>query len=130
MEFAELYERAKAVLLPRRLSRVAEAAGVGAAILTDKGHVYVGVNMDLSCGIGFCAEHAAAAAMVTAGESRIVKTVAVNWDGKVMPPCGRCRELMAQLHDENWNAQVMVAEGEVLPLRALLPYDWVDVANG
>ena len=80
--------------------------------------------MDISCSIGFCAEHAAAAAMVTAGESRVVKMVAVNWEGVPMPPCGRCRELITSLHPENQNALVLLEPRTILPLKELLPFDW------
>ena len=124
MTFDELYRRARAVVNPRRLSDEAESGGVGAALLTDQGHVYVGVCIDTACSMGFCAEHAAAAAMITAGESRVLKMVAVGWDGRVMPPCGRCREFISQLNDGNRDARVMVAEGTVVTLRELLPYDW------
>ena len=68
MDFQELCKRAFAVVNPRELSELAEAGSVGAALETDTGNVYVGVCMDIACSVGFCAEHAAAAAMVTAGE--------------------------------------------------------------
>jgi cytidine deaminase len=74
--------------------------------------------------MGFCAEHAAAAAMVTAGENRVLKMVAVGWDGRIMPPCGRCREFVSQLHDDNLGAEILVAESMVVKQRELLPYDW------
>ena len=122
--FDQLYQKAKSVVNPHKLSEFAEAGGVGAAILTESGNVYVGVCIDTACSMGFCAEHAAAAAMVTAGESRVSKMVAVNWDGKILPPCGRCREFISQLHPENMNALVVVAENIVVPLCELLPYDW------
>jgi cytidine deaminase len=124
MTFDELCQQAKSVLNPRRLSDIAESGGVGAALLTDSGKVYTGVCIDTSSGMGFCAEHAAAAAMVTAGENHVVKMVAVNWDGKVLPPCGRCREFISQLHQENINAEVMVSANKVVTLRDLLPYEW------
>ena len=124
MTFDELYSRAKAVLNPRRLSAAAEAGGVGAARLSDSGAIYTGVCIDTACSMGFCAEHAAAAAMITAGENRVRKMVAVNWDGHILPPCGRCREFISQLHDDNRDAEVLVAEGVVLTLRDLLPHDW------
>jgi cytidine deaminase len=124
MEFDELYQKAKSVLNPRRLSEVAEAGGVGAALLTAGGQVYTGVCIDTSSSMGFCAEHAAAAAMITAGENRVVKMVAVNWDGKILPPCGRCREFISQLHPQNLSAEVMVSEGRVMTLQELLPFDW------
>ncbi len=124
MTFDELYQKAKGVLNPRKLSSDAEAGGVGAAILTESGSVYTGVCIDTACSMGFCAEHAAAAAMVTAGENRVVKMVAVGWDGGIMPPCGRCREFISQLHNDNLNAEVLVAEGVVVTLRELLPHYW------
>ncbi len=126
--FADLVQRARAVLAPRRLSDHAEAGGVGAALLTADGHIYTGVNIDAACGVGFCAEHAAAAAMITAGESQVVRMVAVNWDGRILPPCGRCREFISQLHPANLEAEVLVAEDTVLRLRELLPYDWKNTA--
>lgn len=128
MTFDELYQQAKSVLHPRRLSEVAEAGGVGAALLTESGGVYTGVCIDTASSMGFCAEHAAAAAMVTAGENRVVRMVAVNWDGNVLPPCGRCREFISQLLPENANTEVMVGFEKVVTLRELLPYDWRAVA--
>jgi len=130
MEFDELYGQAKSVLNPRRLSREAEAGGVGAAVLTESGRVYTGVCIDTSSSMGFCAEHAAAAAMITAGENRVVKMVAVNWDSAILPPCGRCREFISQLHEDNPNAEVLVARGTVITLRELLPFDWRAAARG
>lgn len=124
MKFEELYQAAKSVLNPRKLSEFAEAGGVGAAILSDSGRIYTGVCIDTGCSMGFCAEHAAAAAMITAGESRVCKMIAVGWDGQIMPPCGRCREFITQLNDENRDAEVMVGEGVIVTLRELLPHDF------
>lgn len=129
MTFDELYLKAKAVLNPRKLSSSAEAGGVGAALLAANGAVYTGVCIDIACSIGFCAEHAAAATMITEGENRVLKMVAVNWDGAILPPCGRCREFISQLHDDNLHTEVLVAPGVILPLRDLLPYDWRQAAG-
>jgi cytidine deaminase len=128
MTFEELYQTAKSVLNPRRLSDEAEAGGVGAALLSDGGKVYTGVCIDTACSMGFCAEHAAAAAMVTAGENRVVRMVAVNWNGNILPPCGRCREFISQLHRDNLQAEVLVAPDTVRLLRDLLPFDWRSAA--
>lgn len=122
--FDDLLLRARSVLNPRLLSSYAEAGSVGAAVLTEAGNVYTGVCVDTACSMGFCAEHAAAAAMITAGENRIVKMVAVGDDGRVLAPCGRCREFVSQLHDANGDTEVLVAPGVVVPLKDLLPYGW------
>lgn len=73
----------------------------------------------------FCAEHAAAAAMITAGEHHIAKVVAVDWQGHPISPCGRCREFLSQLSEDNLSAQVLTKAGS-LPLAQLLPLDWKD----
>ena len=123
-DFARLYEKAIRVVGSRQLSATAEAGAVGAAILTVSGHIYVGVCLDMACSVGFCAEHAAAAAMITAGENVITKVIAVNKQGNIIPPCGRCREFLSQLADANMDAEVKIAEGTVCRLRDLIPYDW------
>jgi cytidine deaminase len=62
--------------------------------------------------------------MITAGENRVVKMVAVNSEGSILPPCGRCREFISQLHPDNLEAEVLIASGRVAILRELLPHDW------
>ena len=124
MEFSELIKQAEKVLGHRELSGSAEAGSVAAAILGANGKVYVGVCIDTACSLGFCAEHSAAAAMVTDGESRILKVAAVGEGGAVMPPCGRCREFLTQLHPENRETLALVAPDTAVTLGELLPFDW------
>ncbi len=124
MEFTELTRAALEVLNPRCISPNIEAGGVAAALVTDKGNVYRGVCIDTACSMGFCAEHTAVAAMLTAGEDWVEKIVAVGSDKKVMAPCGRCRELLAQLG--NPDTLVLVAEDTAIKVKDLLPYYWQD----
>ncbi len=124
----ELTKIAEAVVNPRQLTEDSDAGGVAAALITDKGNVYSGVCIDTNSGMGFCAEHSAAAAMITAGESKIRKIVAVwkneNGDLYILPPCGRCREFMSQINGDNLEADV-VLEGKTVKLKELLPYhEW------
>jgi cytidine deaminase len=55
--------------------------------------------------------------------------IAVGWDGKILPPCGRCREFISQLHDDNLACEVLVGEGVILTIRDLLPHDWRGLAQ-
>jgi cytidine deaminase len=119
----ELIDRARTVVNPRRIGKHT-TADVGCALLAGDGLVYLGVCVDVPCGIGFCAEHSAIAAMATAGEHRIRKIVAVRGDGSVLPPCGRCREFMRQLDPENMDADVVLAQGHCKLLKDLLPFPW------
>ena len=113
-EFSELYQAAWAAAKPRRLSDYAEAGGV---------------CIDSACSMGFCAEHAAAAAMVTAGEQEVARMVAVNHQGEILPPCGRCREFISQLAEGNKEAEILVEPDRAVRLRALLPCDWKKEAD-
>ena len=102
---------------------------VASTLVTADGNVYSGVCIDTSSGTGFCAEHAAIAAMVTAGEYRIARIVAVWKDEAgttfVLPPCGRCREFIRQIHPDNIDTEVVLSRDEAVPLKDLLPHhEW------
>ena len=104
-----LYERAKAVQCERKLSPLMEVGSVGAAILTDQGNIYTGICIDTACGMGMCAERNAIANMLTNGESRILKVVAVMPDGSSGTPCGVCREFMMQLGKESAEIEILLS---------------------
>jgi len=101
------------------------AGSVGAAILTAEGNIYTGICIDLACGLGFCAEVAAIAEMLKARETHILAVVAVSADGALLPPCGRCRETIAQLDPHNLDCWVILANDREVLLRALLPEHWL-----
>lgn len=123
MEFEELVKIAHDTLNPRELTEDSSAGSVAAALVTAGGKVYRGVCIDTPCSMGFCAEHAAIAAMVTAGESHVAKIVAVSCEDGVVAPCGRCREFLYQIDHENLNTEVLLKSGAVT-LRELLPHIW------
>lgn len=85
-----LYDKAREVQNAREVSPFIEAGGVAAAILTKSGNIYVGVCIDTASTLGMCAERNAIANMITYGESKIDKMVAVVEDGSVGAPCGAC----------------------------------------
>ena len=120
-----LYDAAKAVQNDRYVSPFIDAGGVSAAILTRNGNVYVGVCIDTASGLGMCAERNAMANMLTHGESKIDKVVAVMPDGRVGSPCGACREFMMQLDRESGNIEILTdLESEsTVRLGDLMP-DW------
>lgn len=120
----ELIRRAKSVTKSRKIKHGYTTGDAGCALITDKGNVYLGVCIDASSGIGFCAEHAAIASMVTNGEYKINKIVAVSEEGKILPPCGRCREFINQIHEQNKNTKVIIKKNKIVKLKELLPHSW------
>ena len=126
---ADLYERAKATLNRRKLSEHADSGGVACALVTSLGNVYVGVCIVTDCSMGFCAEHNAIGTMVTGGESTMLTVVAVDWRGRILPPCGRCREFIYQINQTNAMTRVLLSEGRVSTISQLLPDHWAQGAN-
>jgi cytidine deaminase len=97
---------------------------VGCALITEKGKIFTGVCLDLYCGIGFCAEHTAVSQMVTQTNETHIKTIVAVDEKGVMPPCGRCRELLNLLDVKNINTGIVISANKKVKLRNLLPSPW------
>ncbi|NEE00130.1 cytidine deaminase [Phytoactinopolyspora halotolerans] len=128
MDHRQLIDAAAGYLNPRMIEdRI--SGDVASVLVTATGRTHAGVCIDTACGTGFCAEHSAIAAMVTAGEQRISRIVAV-WrsdagEVHVLPPCGRCREFIRQMHPDNLDTDVVLDVNRSAPLRELLPeHEW------
>ena len=124
----ELCAAARAARNPRSLSEKVDAGGVAAAIETASGKIYTGVCVDTACTLGICAERNAIFRMITCGESEIRRVVAVGRNGKPVPPCGACRELMAQLSPEHYrDIEIMLGDDppRVVLLGELTPEWWI-----
>ncbi|HPC83612.1 MAG TPA: cytidine deaminase [Thermoanaerobaculaceae bacterium] len=95
---------------------------VGAAVLADDGRVFVGCNMEnASFGLTVCAERNALAAAVVAGAKPVA--VAVVGPQVSLPPCGACRQVLAEF---GLDLQVLLTAAEppghqVLTVADLLP---------
>lgn len=122
MDYSDLISQAHKLARPIFPSEDCRAASVASIIISESGKQYTGVCVEFECGMGFCAEHAAVAEMLKHHESLIAYVVAVNESGGVMPPCGRCREMMWQLNRQNKSAMVILSSNEARPLSELLPF--------
>lgn len=124
----ELYSAAMEVLNPRKLSRTVDAGGVSAAVESVSGKIYVGVCIDTACTLGICAERNAIFHMITNGENAIRRVIAVNRCGKVIPPCGACREFMTQLMPDSYRSIEIMLDYEnekIVTLGSLTPEWWI-----
>ena len=122
----KLYDSALAVQNGRVISPFIEAGGVAAAIESESGNIYVGVCIDTCSSLGMCAERNAIANMITCGEHKIKRVVAIMPDGRVGSPCGACREFMMQLSADSVNIEILVdlESRKTVTLGTLMPDYW------
>ncbi len=124
----EMYKAAKAVQNGRKISEYVTCGEVSAAILSESGRIYTGVCIDSCCTLGICAERNAIFNMITNGEERISKVLAILSDGKSGAPCGACRELMVQLMPDDYGKIEILLDYEnekTITLGELTPEWWI-----
>lgn len=102
---------------------------VGAALRTAEGDVFTGCNVEnRSFGLALCAERAALAAMVAAGQVEPEALVVVTGIAPPAAPCGLCREALSEfagdlpillVNDQGTRREVRLAD--LLPDRFRLP---------
>lgn len=99
---------------------------VAAAVITGRGTIITGVNISHFTG-GPCAEIAAVACAISAGEKDIAAVVAIGDKSRgLLTPCGRCRQMLLDWYPD---CSVIVQEHNdylAKPVRELLPgaYTW------
>lgn len=123
----KLHSAAMNVINPRQVSRIMDAGGVAAAVEAVSGEIYVGVCVDTACTLGICAERNAMFNMITHGENAIRRVIAVNRDGKAIPPCGACREFITQLMPDDYRSVELMLDyenGKIVTLGELTPKWW------
>lgn len=102
---------------------------VACALRTMDGRLVLGLHISANVGVGsICAESAAIAESLKARQTEIAKIVAIRRTfisqpaTEIVPPCGRCREL---IYEYGPNAGVIlpapINEFKVLPITDLLP---------
>ena len=123
-----MHDAARAVMCEKRISDYVSAGEVGAAILSESGRIYTGVCVDTCSTLGICAERNAIFNMITNGEYRIARVLAVMPDGRTGAPCGACRELMVQLMPDDYkDVEIMLdyEQDKVVTLGELTPAWWI-----
>ena len=122
-EDKKLIEKAKALVGAKEI-RCGVVKEVGCVLVTETGKIFSGVSLDLVCGIGFCAEHTAISQMITQTDETYIKKIVATDENGVIPPCGRCRELIHILDTRNMNTEVIISDEKKVMLRELLPFAW------
>ena len=98
---------------------------VGACVRAASGRLYAGCNVENAAyPVGQCAEATAIGAMVAAGDRQIVEAVILTEGTAPCPPCGRCRQQLAEFARPDarihlcgpTGVRVTATLGELLPL--------------
>ncbi len=97
---------------------------VGAALITDTGHIYTGCNIEnVSYGATNCAERTAIFKAVSEGERHIKKIAIVSSAGKPASPCGICRQVLSEFMDSDGIVILEIEnKAKEFYLKDLLPY--------
>ncbi len=73
---------------------------VGAALLCDDGSIVTGCNVEnASYSLTSCAERNAVFNAIAQGKSRFL-AIAISSDGRLVPPCGACRQVLSEFNTE------------------------------
>lgn len=98
---------------------------VGAVVVTDKGQVYSGCNIENCAFLGECAERVAMYKALSEGAKKIVKLVVVTANKELSAPCGICRQVIREF---NPKMEIVIANTDkkfkILNLEELLPYSF------
>ncbi len=120
----KLIEEAKNVIIKSQKAKLFFTGKVGSALITSKGNIYSGVSLGHYCGIASCGEYQAIGSMISNGEKEIKIIVAIKYNGKIIPPCGKCREMIFQTCKKNKETEVIISKSQKVKLKELLPHPW------
>ena len=124
----KLYKAAKSVQKEIKISNYVTAGEVAAAIESESGNIYTGVCIDSASTLGICAERNAMFNMITNGEYKVKKVLAILPDGKTGAPCGACREFMVQLMADDYKDVEIMLDYEtekIIKLGDITPEWWI-----
>ena len=86
---------------------------VGAALESEEGKIFVGVNVENAAyPEGICAEAGAIASMIAAGHTRIKEAYVVADCPSPVPPCGGCRQKFAEFADQDVTITLATVDGK------------------
>ncbi|MBS4209075.1 cytidine deaminase [Bacillus sp. FJAT-50079] len=98
---------------------------VGAALLTKKGQVYRGCNIENAAySVTNCAERTALFKAMSEGESEFAMLAVTADTLRPVPPCGACRQVIAELCPKDMKVVLSNGKGETkeITVEQLLPF--------
>ena len=89
-----------------------------AVILSDKGNIYLGMGIKHK----FCPIESALSNMYLGGDDKISKILILNKQSKPVLPCGKCRDLLIYLHQDDALILFDFGSLKTMTMRELNPY--------
>lgn len=118
----DLIKAAESALNSQKLDDM-YVADVGCALVSEDDQVFTGACVGGYLGI--CAEQSAVSNMLSKTGPKIKKLVAVwndeNGELFALPPCGRCREFLRLMSQDNLEAEIILGKDHTVKLKDLLP---------
>lgn len=95
---------------------------VGAAVLGESGTIYGGCNVEnASYSVTNCAERTAIYKAISAGEKDILALAVVAQGAEPVPPCGACRQVIAEFRIPHILMANLADEVKEMTLEEILP---------
>lgn len=97
---------------------------VGAAVLTESGVIYHGCNIENAAySLGNCAERTALFKALSSGDKQFVTLAVIADSPRPIPPCGACRQVIAELCPAHMKVILANMRGDVqeVTVAELLP---------
>ena len=98
---------------------------IGAAVLAQSGRIYRGCNIENAVySLTNCAERTAIFSALAAGEEQLTALAIVSDTARPVPPCGACRQVMAEFHIQRVIMANLAGESKEMDMEELLPYSF------
>ena len=97
---------------------------VGAAIVGESGRIFTGCNVENAAyPEGWCADTSAIAALVMAGDTKIIEVLVVGISPEPVTPCGGCRQRIREFATPTTTIHIAAPDGvqQSMTLADLLP---------
>ena len=102
---------------------------VGAALLCEDVDIFTGFNVEnVSFGLTVCAERTAFFKAISEGKRKFT-AIAIAGGDSFLPPCGACRQVMAEFCDKDFKVIFVKNENEYIikTLEEILPFSFSEV---